>query len=83
MKITLRDIDNRDDAGAPFEFTGDVDSVVRYLDGAVRSDLTDGATAGADLDEAIALLRGGSVEMASGLLRPMSVYLTIHPTGSE
>ncbi len=39
MRITLRDIDNRDHAGAPFEFSGDVEEVVTYLDGPLRGDL--------------------------------------------
>jgi len=83
MEITLRDIDNRDGDGAPFEFTGGVEAVVKYLDGAVRGDLTDGATAGADLDEAIVYLRAGRVDQAIGLLRPMSIYLTDHTDRSE
>ncbi|MGZ0070000.1 hypothetical protein [Microbacterium arborescens] len=82
MKITLQDIDNRDDAGAPFEFTGDVDEVVKYLDGPLRGDLTEAAST-ADLDEAISALRAGDGEDASTRLRSFGVYLTTHGSSTN
>lgn len=71
-KITLRDVDNRDDAGAPFEFTNSPDSVVSYIDGPLRRDLrTDEG-----LDDAVAAVRAGDLATANAILNPYSVYLS-------
>lgn len=74
MSITLRDIDNRDADGAPYEVTTDVESVIGYLDGPLRSDVV--ADSHADLDEAIEHVRAGRIDVANGLLRSMAIYLT-------
>lgn len=64
LTITLRDIDNRDDDGAPFEATGPAEQIIRYLDGALRNDLTFDADASA-IDDAIAAIRRGDIPRAS------------------
>ena len=74
--ITLRDIDNRDQDGAPFEFTGSADQVIAYIDGALRSDLTEPELHADLLDEAIAHVRAGNLRAANSALNVMSVYLS-------
>lgn len=69
--ITLRDVDNRDDDGTPYEFTGDTEQVSAYLDGPLRRDLRDDTR----LSEAIRLVRAGEIGGANEILRRMSVYL--------
>ena len=76
----MRDLDNRDEDGAPYEFTGSLDQVAGYLDGPLRSDLTDPAASAADLDAAIEHVRGGRLASANLLLKPMSIRLDSHPT---
>lgn len=73
-QITLRDVDNRDDAGAPYEFTGTPEQIVGYLDGPLRGDLLD---KGADwLAEAIRLVTLGDLDGANALLNAnAAVYL--------
>lgn len=51
MKITMRDMDNRGDDGEPYEFTKGVESVVSYLDGPLRRDLTDAEIGGPDIED--------------------------------
>lgn len=46
---TLRDMDNRDDAGAPWEVTAPPAELVDYLNGPVRSDLADPSFGGTEL----------------------------------
>lgn len=75
-KITLRDIDNRDGDGTPYEFTGGPEQVVGYIDGAVRGDLRDPSVQGAKLDTAIKLIRAGNLPVANQILnRDFAVYL--------
>lgn len=77
-EITLRDIDNRDEDGAPYEITVAHESVIGYLDGPLRRDLTD-AVFGEDIDEAINHVRAGRLDAANKILNPMSVYLRPFP----
>jgi hypothetical protein len=49
----------------------------RYLDGPVRRDLTDAEIGGPDIDDAIKLLRSGSIDGANALVNHMGVYLTV------
>lgn len=73
-KITLRDVDNRDDNGAPFEFTGTREQIVGYLDGPLRGDLLD--KGGDWLAEAIRLVTLGDVTSANQLTSARAaVYL--------
>lgn len=72
VKITLRDIDNRD-GDAPYEFTGSAEQVCAYLDGPLRSDLT--CNHDDDLAEAMSAVRAGDLDAANAILRPMAVYL--------
>ena len=75
MKIRLRDIDNRGDDGAPYEFTAEPEKVIGYLDGPLRRDLRDPEVAW--LGEAIAKVRSGDIDGANALLNPnAAVYLT-------
>ncbi|MCT2085055.1 hypothetical protein M3D75_02900 [Microbacterium enclense] len=80
MTLTLRDYDNRDDDGAHFETTGTPDQIIGYLDGALRSDLTD-PDDGAVLDAAITALREGEVDRADAELRHFAVRVAI--TGTD
>jgi len=82
-EITLRDVDNRDADGAPYEFTGSLDQVAAYLDGPLRSDLSDPEESAEDLDAAIAHVRGGRLASANLILKPMSIYLSTHPNDPE
>lgn len=73
-EITLRDVDNRDDAGAPYEFTGTREQIVGYLDGPLRSDLLD--KGGDWLAEAIRLVTLGDIASANELTSARAaVYL--------
>lgn len=87
MEITLRDIDNRDDNGAPYEITTSVESVIGYLDGPLRRDLSDQEIGGPDIDEAIEHLRAGRIDEANALVNHMSVQLSAfdpdQPDGSK
>ena len=74
-EITLRDIDNRDDTGKPYEITTAVESVIGYLDGPLRRDLSEPAIGGPDIDEAIGHVRAGRLDEANALLNHMNVWL--------
>lgn len=76
MKVTMRDMDNRGDDGEPYEFTKGIESVVSYLDGPLRQDLSAPDIGGPDIDDAIALLRDGDVEGANARVNHMGVYLS-------
>jgi hypothetical protein len=75
QKYFLVDPDNRDDNGASFEFTGDAERVIKYLDGPVRRDVREESRF--NVDAAIAALRAGSLEAAEPFARNVGVY--IHP----
>lgn len=70
--LVLRDIDNRDSDGAPFEFTGAPGKVISYLSGPVRSDLSTPAAA-ERLNAGIAAIRIGDLELANKYLSTLSI----------
>lgn len=73
-RYTLRDIDNRDDDEAPYEFTGTAEQIIGYLNGPLRSDLV--ATYDTSrLDSAIEAVRTGDLEAANEHLADMAVHL--------
>lgn len=71
---TLRDHDNRDDDGAPYETTGTADQIVGYLDGALRADITDREDFPI-LDAAILAVRADDISRADAELRHFAVRL--------
>jgi hypothetical protein len=79
--ITLRDLDNRDDAGTPFEFTGTQQKVASYLDGPVRRDLIE--TAIPELDTAIAHIHAAELAQAASILRRFAITLAVDGTRLE
>lgn len=72
-QITLRDIANRDGA-EPYQFTGTAEQVCGYIDGPLRSDLTDPRDD--DLADAMDAVRRGDLPTANHVLNPMAVYLS-------
>lgn len=72
---TLRDMDNRDEAGAPHGVTGDPTEIVAYIDTAVRSDLSDGADEG-DLNDLVAAFEQADLARAQSLGKPFAIYIT-------
>ena len=56
---TMRDIENRDDSGAPWETTGTLAALADYIDGALLSDLTDPSEAEEELRDIAARMRVG------------------------
>lgn len=76
MKVRLRDIDNRDDQGAPYEVVTTLSKAARYIDGPVRRDLTDANTHDEALDQAIADLTAENIAAANRILNQFSVYIT-------
>lgn len=76
MKVRLRDIDNRDDQGAPYEVVTTLSKAARYIDGPVRRDLTDANTHDEELDQAIADLTAENIAAANRILNQFSVYIT-------
>lgn len=74
---TLRDLDNRGDDDQPFEMRGDLVEIVTYLDGPLRSDLTDPEINGADVDAAIDRLADDQIEEANVILNRMCVYVAL------
>lgn len=80
--ITLRDIDNRDDDGGPYEFSGTTDQICGYLDGPLRGDLRDASSV--DVDSAIAAVRAADLATANKILnRDAGVYLPRNLTCSD
>lgn len=71
---TLRDMDNRDDAGAPHEVTGSPREIVAYIDQAVRRDLTDGADEG-DLNDLVSAFEQEDLARAQSLGKPFGIYI--------
>ncbi|MGJ3403238.1 hypothetical protein [Glutamicibacter sp. Je.9.36] len=78
--ITLRDMDNRDDAGAPFEFTDTTDQAIKYIDGPLRKDIREG---GPLVDRLIALLRANVHGSAIAMARHWGVYLSVDSGTSD
>lgn len=73
----LRDIDNRDDDGAPYEFTvTSLAEMIPYVDGPLRSDIT-GAEEREELDETIEHLRRERFDLAEPRLRELGVYIRL------
>lgn len=72
--IHLSDPDNRDDQGSSFEFTGDIGRVVAYLDGAIRSDVTENGLK--TLEKTLTALRAGDFPESKRLARRIGIYLT-------
>lgn len=71
----LRDIDNRDDDGAPYETVGPLEFLAEYIDGPLRSDLTDDADL--DTDEIVAAMRGRKFsDDHAAQLRSAGVWIT-------
>ena len=72
----LRDIDNRGDDGAPFEFTvPTLAEMVPYVDGALRGDVTPN---GLDtVDDAVDALRRENFPVAEARLRELGVYISL------
>lgn len=66
--MKLRDLDNRDEDGSPFVVIGDLVTIVTYLDGPVRGDLTDPNVGGDDLDSAINRLADHDLDGANAIL---------------
>lgn len=73
----LRDIDNRDDDGAPWECESPtLAGFIGYVDGPLRSDIT--GQEGLDaLDEAIDALRREWFPDAEARLRELGVYIRL------
>lgn len=76
--FVLRDLDNRDESGAPFTFTGSLREVVAYVDGPVRSDVQ-GASQGF-IDEVVDRLRDGETDFAA--LHELSIEIKEVPVMS-
>lgn len=73
----LRDIDNRDDSGAPFEFTvASLAEMVPYVDGTLRGDVHDPEGREA-VDEAVDALRREWFPTAEARLRELGVYISL------
>ena len=72
----LRDIDNRDDSGAPFETKPTtLAGLAGYIDGALLSDLTDPSD-GDELRRIAAEMREGQLsDESSARLRELMVYI--------
>lgn len=69
---TMRDVDNRDDAGAPFEFTGTLTQIAEYVDKPLRGDITNPGDV--DIDGLVKRLRAGDLPDLD--LRELGVYVT-------
>lgn len=72
----LRDIDNRDDAGAPFEFdVPTLAEMVPYVDGPLRGDVHEGSHW--HVNAAIDALRREWFPTAEEHLRAVGVYISL------
>ncbi|MFN3600524.1 MAG: hypothetical protein ACK4UY_03940 [Dietzia sp.] len=79
---TLRDMDNRDDAGAPHEVIGSPTEIVAYIDTAVRGDLSDGADEG-DLNDLVSAFEQGDLGRAQSLGKPFAIYIRDEEASSD
>jgi hypothetical protein len=72
QKLVLRDIDNRDEEMAPYEFIGEVETICGYIDGPVRKDSRDVT----GLDQALEAIRRGELGIANDHLnKRFGIYL--------
>lgn len=77
----LRDIDNRDDTGAPFEFTvPTLTEMIPYVDGPLRSDIWN-PEGKETIDEAVDALRREWFPTAEARLRELGVYISLEVNG--
>lgn len=73
----LRDIDNRDDSGEPWETKSPtLSGFIGYVDGPLRSDVT-GQEGLEALEEAIEALRNERFPTAEARLKKLGVYLRL------
>jgi len=79
-KITLRDMDNRDGDGAPFEFIGTVGRAIGYIDGPLRKDLRESDPM---VDRVIGLLRANVFGSAITMAKQWGLYLSVDPGTSD
>lgn len=73
-RIVLRDIDNRD-GDTPYEFEGEAQQIIGYLDGPLRRDLRDPAASIPALSAAIEAVREGDLPNANEHLKSLGVHL--------
>lgn len=79
---TLRDIDNRDEDGAPFEFTvSTLAEMIPYVDGALRGDVLGSGVE--HIDVAIDYLRRERFDLAEQELRKVGVYIRLEVLEGE
>lgn len=69
----LSDIDNRDGDGAPYEFHGEAEKVIGYLDGPLRHDTLPGSVW--KVDVAIGMVREGRFKEAHEVLHHLGIDL--------
>lgn len=79
---TLRDIDNRDDDGAPWETTATLPELAGYIDGPLLSDLTNPGKWGAVVRAIAAEMRADSLTSESGA-RLVELGVTITEASAE
>lgn len=73
----MRDIDNRDDDGTPFEVTAPtLAEFIPYVDGPLRGDVI-GADGAESVDAAIDYLRRERFDLAAQELRGVGVYISV------
>ena len=73
----LRDMDNRDDDGVPFEFSvPTLAEMIPYVDGALRGDVRDPEGQEA-VDEAVDALRREWFQTAQARLKELGVYIDL------
>ncbi|MBG6083259.1 hypothetical protein [Zhihengliuella flava] len=79
----LRDLDNRDENGAPFEFSvPTLTEMIPYVDGPLRSDMTSDEGHGR-VDQAIDALRRENFPVAEQRLRECGVYINLEVHSDE
>ena len=76
VAITLIDAEDSDEYGVPHTHTMSIASVIGYLDGPVRRDLSDPQFGEPEVDEAISLVRAGQIKEANAVLRPLGIRLS-------
>lgn len=71
----MRDLDNRDDDGAPWEVTDEPEKLIPYLDGPVRRDLTDPANE-SELDALIDAFKRHDLSVVQEAGRAFGIYVS-------